>query len=199
MIHALTDRPHLVVPARADAATAALAAAGLLLPHLERGRRIDASTLRGVMETTFGGSDAAGAWDWKAAYDACEAATVLFLRRYGPGAAPPCADAGGDAASDRPDQRRFFRPTRGGRSRARPCSSSAHRSALAWLLPRRRGEDRAEGRVAGAVGRDWAPHHLRRARRRRPRAQRTGRDPRRDPGRSFAGHYVVPARRGADP
>ena len=31
----------------------------------------------------FGGSDATGAWDWKAAYDACEAATVLFLRKFG--------------------------------------------------------------------------------------------------------------------
>jgi hypothetical protein len=29
-------------------------------------------------------SDAEGAWDWKTAYDACEAAQVLFLRRFGP-------------------------------------------------------------------------------------------------------------------
>jgi predicted RNA methylase len=36
------------------------------------------------METAFGGSDAEGAWDWKTAYDACEAAQVLFLRRFGP-------------------------------------------------------------------------------------------------------------------
>lgn len=35
------------------------------------------------MEGAFGGSDASGAWDWKTAYDACEAATVLFLRKYG--------------------------------------------------------------------------------------------------------------------
>lgn len=35
------------------------------------------------METAFGASDATGAWDWKTAYDACEAATVLFLRKYG--------------------------------------------------------------------------------------------------------------------
>jgi hypothetical protein len=35
------------------------------------------------MEAAFGASDAAGAWDWKTAYDACEAATVLFLRKYG--------------------------------------------------------------------------------------------------------------------
>ena len=36
------------------------------------------------METAFGASDATGAWDWKTAYDACEAATVLFLRKFGP-------------------------------------------------------------------------------------------------------------------
>jgi predicted RNA methylase len=60
-----------------------LEAARLLLPDLERGRRIDAGVLRSAMETAFGASDAAGAWDWKTAYDACEAATVLFLRKYG--------------------------------------------------------------------------------------------------------------------
>mgnify|MGYP000861098374 CR=1 FL=1 len=62
---------------------AIFAAAGLLLPHLERGDRVDAATLRSAMETAFGASDATGAWDWKTAYDACEAATVLFLRKYG--------------------------------------------------------------------------------------------------------------------
>jgi predicted RNA methylase len=35
------------------------------------------------METAFGGSDATGAWDWKTAYEACEAATILFLRKFG--------------------------------------------------------------------------------------------------------------------
>src|SRR6266436_8812125 len=58
-------------------------AAQLLLSDLERGRRIDADILRTAMETAFGASDAAGAWDWKTAYDACEAATVLFLRKFG--------------------------------------------------------------------------------------------------------------------
>jgi len=66
-----------------DTAAAILAAAQLLLPHLERGQRIDAPALRHAMETAFGGSDAAGAWNWKTAYEACEAATVLFLRRFG--------------------------------------------------------------------------------------------------------------------
>ena len=73
--------PLLLGPNLAPAAT--VAAAGLLLPHLERGKRVDAATLRAAMETAFGASDATGAWDWKTAYDACEAATVLFLRKYG--------------------------------------------------------------------------------------------------------------------
>lgn len=64
-------------------APAILAAANLLLPHLERGQRVDTAILRTAMETAFGASDASGAWDWKTAYDACEAATVLFLRKYG--------------------------------------------------------------------------------------------------------------------
>jgi predicted RNA methylase len=59
-------------------------AARLLLPNLERGRPIDAVVLRTAVETAFGASDATGAWDWKTAYDTCEAATVLFLRKFGP-------------------------------------------------------------------------------------------------------------------
>ncbi|NBZ89242.1 methylase [Rhodobacteraceae bacterium CYK-10] len=35
------------------------------------------------MERAFGGSDASAAWDWKLAYEACEAALVLFLRKFG--------------------------------------------------------------------------------------------------------------------
>jgi len=58
-------------------------AAERLLPAIEAGTRIDAALLRGAMTEAFGGSDAEGAWDWKTAYDACEAAQILFLRRYG--------------------------------------------------------------------------------------------------------------------
>ncbi|MBN7787674.1 strawberry notch family protein [Ponticoccus gilvus] len=65
------------------AAPAILAAANLLLPRLERGQRVDTADLRSAMETAFGASDATGAWDWKLAYEACEVATVLFLRKYG--------------------------------------------------------------------------------------------------------------------
>jgi len=65
------------------AAPSILAAANLILPHLERGQGVDAAILRGAMETAFGASDASGAWDWKLGYEACEVATVLFLRKYG--------------------------------------------------------------------------------------------------------------------
>ncbi|QQN66725.1 strawberry notch family protein [Bradyrhizobium diazoefficiens] len=70
--------------AAASITSAVVGAARLLLTDLERGRRIDAAILRSVMEAAFGASDAAGAWNWKTAYDACEAATVLFLRKFGP-------------------------------------------------------------------------------------------------------------------
>jgi predicted RNA methylase len=72
------------MPSLAPASAAIAQAARLLLPDLERGRRIDTGILRAAMESTFGASDAAGAWDWKTAYDAGEAATVLFLRKFGP-------------------------------------------------------------------------------------------------------------------
>jgi predicted RNA methylase len=75
--------PRLPFASTSDRSAAIVAAAHLLLPDLERGHRIDAAILRAAMERAFGGSDAAGAWDWKTAYDACEAATVLFLRKYG--------------------------------------------------------------------------------------------------------------------
>ncbi|UPK01402.1 strawberry notch-like NTP hydrolase domain-containing protein [Bradyrhizobium sp. 170] len=73
----------LSMRATAVVASAVVRAARQLLTDLERSRRIDAAVLRGAMEAAFGASDATGAWNWKTAYDACEAATVLFLRRYG--------------------------------------------------------------------------------------------------------------------
>ena len=75
--------PATPLAAPGDSAAAVRAAALLILPHLERGARVDAVALRGAMEAAFGGSDATGLWDWKTAYEACEVATVLFLRKYG--------------------------------------------------------------------------------------------------------------------
>jgi predicted RNA methylase len=65
-------------------ADALVAAANLLVADLARGVAIDARTLRVAMIAAFGASDAEGAWDWKAAYEACEVAQILFLRKFGP-------------------------------------------------------------------------------------------------------------------
>src|SRR5258708_40046930 len=73
----------LSMRATAVVASAIVSAARQLLTDLEQGQRIDAAVLRNAMQAAFGSSDATGAWNWKAAYDACEAATVLFLRRHG--------------------------------------------------------------------------------------------------------------------
>ena len=67
-------------PAEADAL---LEAARTLLPVLAAGRPLDANALRDAMTGAHGGSDAGGAWVWKDAYEAAEAAVVLFLQRYG--------------------------------------------------------------------------------------------------------------------
>ena len=62
---------------------ALLAAAAALLPRLEAGQPLDASALRAALTRAFDGSDADGAWVWKDAYEAAEAALVLFLKRWG--------------------------------------------------------------------------------------------------------------------
>ena len=92
---ALSARPPAAIPAPAiaesavpqteprSAPAALLAAARTLLPVLETGRALDARTLREAMTDAFGASDADGAWVWKDAYEAAEAALVLFLQRYG--------------------------------------------------------------------------------------------------------------------
>ncbi len=72
-------------PAHPIAGDALFAAARILLPALEAGRPLDAATLRDAMTDAFGGSDAAGAWVWKDAYEAAEAAVVIFVQRYGRG------------------------------------------------------------------------------------------------------------------
>ncbi|MET4260928.1 putative RNA methylase [Bradyrhizobium sp. S3.12.5] len=74
----------LSMRAAATLTSAAVRAARQLVIDLERGRRIDAAVLRSSMEAAFRASDASGVWNWKTAYDVCEAATVLFLRKFGP-------------------------------------------------------------------------------------------------------------------
>lgn len=68
--------------------------AGLLLPVLEQGLPISIPVLRSAMTSVFGASDNHGAWVWKDAYEACEAALVLFLRKYLPQMRSSAADTG---------------------------------------------------------------------------------------------------------
>ncbi|MDE0028232.1 MAG: strawberry notch family protein, partial [Deltaproteobacteria bacterium] len=86
--------PHVPVPrtlpalpaaprSRPSANDALFTAATTLLPVLEAGRPFDAPTLRDAMTRAFGADDAQGGWVWKDAYEAAEAAVVLFIRRHG--------------------------------------------------------------------------------------------------------------------
>jgi hypothetical protein len=75
--------PPLALPPVPSIVVRIHAVAEALQPDLAQGFQIDALRLRLEMERAFGGSDAAGAWDWKLAYEACEVALVLFLRKFG--------------------------------------------------------------------------------------------------------------------
>jgi hypothetical protein len=81
---------------RSDRAGNIFAAAGRLLPFIERGRAVSANDLRAIMSEALGGTDAEGFWVWKDAYEACEAAQVLFLKKFGPAIA---AQSGSAAAT----------------------------------------------------------------------------------------------------
>jgi hypothetical protein len=81
---ARTDAPRAAPTSRAiDPAQAIYHAAVRLLLFLEQGKPITTAALRATMTDSFGGTDAQGLWVWKDAYEALEAAQVLFLRRFG--------------------------------------------------------------------------------------------------------------------
>ncbi|MCP1201072.1 strawberry notch family protein [Notoacmeibacter sp. MSK16QG-6] len=84
-MNALANMPSLALAAPTLPQHRALfQAATALSRHLEHGRKIDAKVQRQVMEVAFGGTDAAGHWSWKDAYEATEVAQVLFLKKFGP-------------------------------------------------------------------------------------------------------------------
>ena len=125
----------------------------------------------------FGASDADGGWNWKTAYDACEAATVLFLRKFGPAMRARAAFAGRDAADAGKDRRPSSHPHPPfGRERSASAILDADR---AWLRGEHCGRDHAGRHCAGAFGRYGFARHPRRAVRRIARSQRTRRNPRR--------------------
>ena len=61
-----------------------LSAARALTPYLARSRTLDRKLVAATMTMAFGATDAEGAWSWRDAYDASEAALVLQLRRLAP-------------------------------------------------------------------------------------------------------------------
>ena len=75
--------PLFLPQAPPDKVSGLIHAATLLAQLLGQGRALDTRALRSAMEAAFGGTDAAGAWVWKDAYEALEAAQVLFLRKFG--------------------------------------------------------------------------------------------------------------------
>ena len=70
--------------AGADRPANILAAARSLATHLTRARVLDRRLIASLMEVCFNGTDADGAWSWRDAYDAVEAALVLQMRRLAP-------------------------------------------------------------------------------------------------------------------
>ena len=82
-VSARLNPPASPASAHGDKPARLLAAARELLAALSQGRGLTAGLLRDAMTKAFGASDAEGAWVWKDAYDAAEAAVVLFVKRYG--------------------------------------------------------------------------------------------------------------------
>jgi predicted RNA methylase len=77
----------LPLPAAAPAdAPPLLCAAQRLAARLGSGGALTAAAVSQIMTETMGGSDAAGLWSWRQAYDACEAASIIALRRGAVGA-----------------------------------------------------------------------------------------------------------------
>ena len=76
---AVAGRPNETLGSKASGI---LAAAVRLLSVLEAGKSLDARILREAMLSAFKANDADGVWIWKDAYEAAEAAAVLFLRKY---------------------------------------------------------------------------------------------------------------------
>src|SRR5215469_433746 len=80
---AVATLPLFLPQAPPDKVSGLFHAANLLAQLLGQSRALDSRALRSAMETAFCASDAEGAWVWKDAYEACEAAQVLFLRKFG--------------------------------------------------------------------------------------------------------------------
>jgi hypothetical protein len=85
--------PLFLPQAPPDKVSGLIHAATLLAQLLGQGRAVDSRALRSAMETAFCASDADGAWIWKDAYEALEAAQIMFLRKFGAAMRTPAASA----------------------------------------------------------------------------------------------------------
>ena len=177
-------------------AQAILSAARRILASLERGRRVDGAVLREAMEQSFGGSDADGAWDWKTAYEASEAATVLFLRKIAPALRSR-------APSPRAELPIFMKiaallPSHTRRSvESEALQQFSTPIELGFAASVAASADLSRSRP-GAIGGYRASRHPRRARWRIALTQRIRRDPGRPPRSSLSGRPRQPFRRCAD-
>jgi predicted RNA methylase len=75
----VTVSPRLEIKSGAEAL---INAAEQIASRLEHGKAVTSGDLRQLMMEALGGSDAKGLWLWKEAYEATEAAQVLFLRKF---------------------------------------------------------------------------------------------------------------------
>ena len=121
--------PLFLPEAPPDKVSGLIHAATLLTQLLGQGRALDSRALRSAMETAFCGSDAEGAWVWKDAYEACEAAQVMFLRKFG---AAMRSRAGSPAAMLEMLTRLAARIPRRPAARRNPNSSSSFRRRSRW-------------------------------------------------------------------
>ena len=136
-----------------------------------------AGRLRSAMEAAFGASDAAGAWAWKDAYEAAEAAQVLFLRKFGRAMRTRAGSRHRDARDAEPDRRAsaVADPPLGGKQ---PLPAILDADRLGSRRRRSRFNHRGRSR-SRTLGRDGPVGDLRRTGRRRSRAERDRRHPRR--------------------
>ncbi len=172
-------------------------AATLLAQLLGQGRALDSRALRSAMEAAFGGTDAEGAWVWKDAYEALEAAQVLFLRKFG----IAMRSRAGSAAAMLDMLTRLA-----GRlaSQTRRSEESEHlqqfSTPIGARLCRRRGGRSDPGRPRARTLRRHRPAgDLRRARQGAACPERDRRHPRRAPRPPVPRRLRHPAQRRADP
>ena len=189
--------PLFLPQAPPDKVSGLIHAATLLAQLLGQGRALDSRALRSAMETAFCGTDAEGAWMWKDAYEALEAAQVLFLRKFG----MAMRTRAGSAAAMLEMLTRLSRAARVpdktlGGIRALP----AILDAVGARLCRRRSGDADTGRSrARTVGRHRHAGDLRRTGESPACAERDRRDARRIARPSLSRRSRHPPQRRADP